>query len=157
MDAVCERAAVTAYSRLLGNSFAQLTGRPLLQGIDPTAPDFARALYNMPQPLVSHGTEADPIFRYANRAALDLWQMGWDAFTRLPSRLSAEADGDIQADRDRYLAQAARLGFVADYSGIRLSSTGKRFRISDTVLWTVTDTQGKRHGQAALIGRVEML
>ena len=143
--------AAADYARLLADSFQRVVGRALVAG------DPATALWTFPQPLVSHGTEADPVFRYANRAALTLWQIEWDAFTRLPSRLSAEADGDIQADRDRYLAQAARQGFVADYTGIRISAKGQRFRISDTVLWTVTDAQGKRHGQAALIGRVDRL
>jgi hypothetical protein len=46
---------------------------------------------------------------------------------------------------------------VDGYEGIRISATGRRFRIADTLLWTVTDAQGTRHGQAALIGRVTPL
>jgi hypothetical protein len=134
-----------AYARLLAESFARLTGRPLG---DP---------WGLSQPLVSHGTEDDPIFRYANPAALTLWEMDWESFTKLPSRLSAQDDPAIQTDRSAYLAQAAVKGFVSDYQGIRISATGRRFRIADTILWTVTDTTGIRHGQAALIGRVERL
>jgi class 3 adenylate cyclase len=143
--------AAADYARLLAESFARVVGRPLCSG------EPALALWNQPRPLVSHGTEADPIFRYANRAALTLWQMDWDAFTRLPSRLSAESAQDIQSDRDRYLSEAAARGFVESYAGIRISATGQRFRISETVLWTVSDALGRRHGQAALIGRVERL
>ena len=133
------------YARLLAESFERLTGRPLG---DP---------WGLSQPLVSHGTEDDPIFRYANPAALTLWEMDWDSFTKLPSRLSAQDDPAIQTDRSAYLAQAAVKGIVSDYQGIRISATGRRFRIAETILWTVTDLDGIRLGQAALIGRVERL
>jgi hypothetical protein len=134
-----------AYAALLAQSFQRLAGRAL------------HDIWTLPQPLVSHGTEADPVFRYANAAALTLWEMDWDSFTRLPSRLSAQDDPDIQIDRARYLAEAAARGWVENYQGIRISSTGRRFRIAETILWTVTDAQGLRHGQAALIGRVDLL
>lgn len=134
-----------AYARLLADSFTRLTGRPLG---DP---------WVLAEPLVSHGLEADPIFRYANPAALALWEMDWDRFTKLPSRHSAQDDPAIQTDRSTYLAQAAAKGWVSDYQGIRISATGRRFRIADTILWTVTDLSGTGHGQAALIGRVERL
>ena len=143
-----------AYAALLVSSFQRLTGRPLLSG-NPV--DLADALFHHPQPLVSHGVQADPVFRYGNAAALSLWQMGWDAFTCLPSRHSAQADPDIQSDRSALLARALQTGWVGDYSGIRISAKGQRFRISDTILWTVTDAAGTRHGQAALIGAVQML
>lgn len=42
--------------------------------------------------IVSHGTETDPVFWFANRAAQGLWEMDWARFTRTPSRLSAEPD-----------------------------------------------------------------
>lgn len=134
-----------AYAKLLADSFERLTGKALG---DP---------WGLSQPLVSHGTQADPIFRYANPAALTLWEMDWDRFTKLPSRLSAQDDPAIQTDRSAYLAQAAAKGFVSYYQGIRISATGRRFRIAETILWTVTDASGIRHGQAALIGRVERL
>lgn len=150
--------ATRAYARLLADSFARTVGRDLIPGYgamdDGT---LTAALRDMAAPLVSHGTEPDPIFRYANTAALTLWQMEWDPFTRLPSRRSAEAEPDIQGDRARLLKAALEKGWVSDYQGIRISAKGRRFLIRDTVLWTVTDKQGQRHGQAALIGRVDPL
>lgn len=41
---------------------------------------------------MSHGLEVDPVFNYANQCALDLFEMTWEDFIKLPSRLSAEAD-----------------------------------------------------------------
>jgi hypothetical protein len=136
-----------AYAALLSDSLFRLTGRVI--------PADAEQLFGYDLPLVSHGVQADPVFRYANRAALDLWGMDWATFTALPSRLSAEAEPDIQGDRQRLLQKALEQGYVNDYSGIRISANGHRFRISQTVLWNVLDQSGQRHGQAALIGRVE--
>lgn len=149
-----QTATVAAYSALLVDSFRRVTGRSFLGD---ATPDLAAALWQHPQPLVSHGTQADPVFCYANAAALRLWQMGWDDFTHLPSRRSAEAEPDIQSDRAALLAKALTAGYVADYRGIRISATGQRFEISETILWNVTDATGLRYGQAALIGAVAML
>lgn len=150
-----DSAATRAYARLLADSFRRMVGRDLTAGQDAMDnTELTAALRSMAQPLVSHGAEADPIFRYANDAALQLWEMDWSSFTRLPSRQSAEAEVGVQGDRSRLLAAALERGWVGDYEGIRISAQGKRFRIADTILWTVTDAAGERHGQAALIGRV---
>lgn len=145
---------VAAYNRLMANSFQRFTGQSILGMIDAARLsdiELAQAMFNAPRAIVSHGTEADPIFRYANAQALKLWEMDWDAFTRLPSRLSAEAAGDIQSDRDALLKAALTKGWVDNYAGVRISSTGKRFDIRNTVLWNVVDDTGVRHGQAAFI------
>lgn len=148
-----------ALARLLADSHRRMTGQGLLgPGPDPaTDAALAEALFHLNLPVVAHGTGEDPVFCYANAAALSLWEMEWDAFTRLPSRRSAEADPAVQADRDRHLAEALHRGWTAGYQGIRVSATGRRFRIRDTLLWTVTDRAGQHHGQAARIGRIERL
>lgn len=138
-----------AYAALLAESFHRQTGQ--------TLPDDPEGLWHHPQPLVSHGSQADPIFRYANQAALALWEMDWSSFTQLPSRLSAETDPEIQSDRTALLQAALAKGHVANYQGIRISAKGNRFAISNTILWTVTDAHGQPHGQAALIGHITPL
>jgi hypothetical protein len=134
-----------AYARLLAESFERLTGRPLGDA------------WTRPDPIVSHGTEADPVFRWANPAALALWEMDWDRFTRMPSRRSAADEPGVQQDRSHMLAKARETGWISSYRGLRVSATGRRFLIDDTVLWTVRDSAGAVQGQAALIGRVERL
>ncbi|MBG1231037.1 MEKHLA domain-containing protein [Aestuariivirga litoralis] len=165
-----------AFARLLAESFTHWTGRdlltlqmsvtpakagaPLQRAAQPAEPPLlsrdhaapAEALYTAPFALVAHGTEPDPIFCYANRAAQALWEMDWAAFTQLPSRMSAEPASAIQDDRNRLMAAALANGWIADYSGIRVSATGRRFEIRDTVLWNVVDGAGKRWGQAARVG-----
>ena len=145
---------VQAYNRLMAQSFQRFTQASILGETDTASlsdAELARAMFDAPQAIVSHGTEADPIFRYANAAALKLWEMDWADFIRLPSRLSAEATADIQSDRDTLLKAALAKGWVDDYSGIRISRTGRRFDIQKTVLWNVVDANDLRHGQAAFI------
>lgn len=149
-----DRPDVRAYNRLMAQSFERFTGTPIVaNALSLSDAALARAMFDAPQAIVSHGTEVDPVFRYANANALSLWEMGWDAFTRLPSRHSAEAQTDIQSDRDTLLKAALAKGFVDNYTGMRISATGQRFYIEDTVLWNVVAPDGHRHGQAAFIRR----
>lgn len=151
MTMPCEQPETIAYSRLLAHSFAHWTGQSMLDAAPDDDRDFARTLFHAPFALVSHGTQDDPIFRYANHSALHLWEMEWNEFTQLPSRQSAEPVSNIQDERQQLLKKALAAGCVNDYAGIRISKTGKRFEIQNTTLWNVVDAAGVRHGQAALI------
>ncbi|MEH2052558.1 MEKHLA domain-containing protein [Nostoc sp.] len=141
-----QQEAIILHSQYLINSFQHWTGNCLL---DANVSEFetAKALFEAPFVLVSHGTESDPIFNYGNRKALELWELSWEEFTKMPSRKSAEEVG--QEERDRLLSEAATKGFINNYSGIRTSSTGKRFYIEDTILWNILDEQNQHCGQAA--------
>ena len=55
------------------------------------------------------------------------------------------------------LYQVAEKGYVDKYSGVRISSSGKRFKIFDTIIWEVKDDEGKRVGQAATFPRWQWL
>lgn len=120
-------------------SFQHWTGKSLI--------DVPEALFEAPFVVVSHGTEPDPIFNYANRQALMLWEMDWETFTQMPSRKSAEPMS--QEARSRFLAQGKAQGYISDYRGIRISSTGKRFWIENVIVWTVLDELNQPSGQAA--------
>jgi hypothetical protein len=141
--------AVQEYSNYLADSFARLTGKTLPHS------DSAESLYHAPFVLVSHGIEADPVFRYGNLAAQKLWKISWEKFVIMPSRLSAEQDA--QEERQRLLQQAQTQGYVDHYQGIRIDSEGKRFRIKDCMLWNVTDVNNQRIGQAAVFDTWEWL
>lgn len=104
-------------------------------------------MFEAPGAIVSHGTQPDPIFNYANRRALHLWELDWDTFTQLPSRLSAEPMH--RDERAHMLAQLNTQGYVDHYQGIRISSQGQRFYIQQAVIWNVINDNGDRLGQAA--------
>jgi len=106
------------------------------------------ALWNAPRAIVAHGTEDDPVFFYGNRQALQLFEMSFDEFARLPSRLSAEPLA--REERARLLEKVTLQGYVDDYSGMRIARSGKRFMIADGAVWNLRDEAGVHHGQAAV-------
>lgn len=127
---------------LISDSFYRLTGEKLMDGDDVIA-----AMWEAPRVILAHGTEADPIFFYGNRMALTLFEVSAEELLRMPSRLSAEA---LQREiRESMLARVARDGYIADYSGVRISAAGKRFRIEQAIVWNLIDDEGQIHGQAA--------
>lgn len=134
-------------------SHRRLTGRDLLvPESGNTVPDAAWAA---PFVLVSHGTEPDPVLWYGNRTALDLWEMDWPTFTATPSRFTAEAPE--REERARLMAAVTSNGFIDDYAGIRISRTGRRFRIRKATVWNVQDDTGLRVAQAATFSEWEWL
>jgi hypothetical protein len=100
--------------------------------------------------VLAHNTDPDPRFIYANRAAQACFGYDWDEFTTLPSRLSAEPM--LREERQAILEKVARDGFITGYSGIRIAKSGRRFRISGTVIWQLIDQDGVLRGQAAMFG-----
>lgn len=128
---------------LIAESFARLLGRPLTA----EGPDPAQSLWTLPRVVLAHGTDTDPLFFYGNRLALDLFELTPEQLIVMPSRLSAEP---LRREaRAQLLVRVAENGFIDDYSGIRVSSSGRRFRIHDAVVWNLIDAGGQLHGQAA--------
>ncbi|PSR54732.1 MEKHLA domain-containing protein [Adhaeribacter arboris] len=142
------------HSALLAHSFKRVTGQTLLKGRF-TAEELAQNLYAAPFVLLSHGTQPDPLFNYANQMAQHLWEMSWSDFTQLPSRLSAEPVA--VAERQAMLEEARQKGFISNYNGVRISSTGKRFIIKKAILWNMYDGTGTYQGQAATFKEWEFL
>jgi MEKHLA domain len=154
VNEIWERPAVIAQTQTIARSLDHWTGRALLPGLfNPLG--LAKNIFAAPFVLVAHGTEADPVLNYGNAAALALWEMPWDEFTRTPSRLTAEAPN--RTERARLLAAVTAHGFIDDYSGIRISKTGSRFRIAQATVWNLLDERGAYAGQAAIFSRWEFL
>lgn len=128
---------------LMEDSFERSVGRRL-------TPEGRGAewLYDQsPAVVLAHNTAADPRFIYANRAAQACFEYSWEEFITLPSRLSAEAPD--RAERDRLLNTVAANGFIADYRGLRIAKSGRRFYIENAIVWDLLDRSGCRRGQAA--------
>lgn len=130
------------------SSHRRLTGRCLLDAEPSGEAALRQALWDAPRAIVAHGTEDDPVFFYGNRLALQLFEMSFEDFTRLPSRFSAEPLA--RAARAQLLERVARHGYVDDYAGVRIASSGKRFMISGGTVWNLVDEAGILHGQAAV-------
>jgi hypothetical protein len=134
---------------LIARSFHRLLGRPLVEGLDAHGSDaeVVAAMQDTSAVIVAHGTEPDPIFFYGNPAALQLFEATLEQFTSMPSRLSAEPM--LREERERLLARVRADGNIDDYSGVRISLGGRRFRIDRAIVWNLVDERGERRGQAA--------
>ena len=153
-DLIWKTDFVIAHTACLARSLKHCTGRDLLPDIR-DANELAQKVFAAPFVLVSHGTEFDPILNYGNRAALELWKMSWDELTQTPSRFTAEAPN--REERARLLAEVTRQGFIDNYSGVRISKSGQRFRIARATVWNLIAENGEPCGQAAMFDQWEFL
>jgi hypothetical protein len=136
---------------LLAESYRSLTGRELIPTELVGPVERARWLYRAPVFVASHDGAADPVFNYANLTAQSLFELDWPAFTSTPSRFTAEEPN--RAERARLLERVREHGFIDDYAGVRISKTGRRFRIENATVWSVSDDTGRIIGQAATFDR----
>jgi hypothetical protein len=149
MDAPPPIADVVEHVGLLISSYHRFTGRYLLSpGLNVN--ERVQALWDAPFVVASHDTQADPVFNYGNQAALTLFEMTREQFTSLPSRLSAEPM--LREERQALLERVRRFGFIDDYCGVRISASGRRFRIERATVWSLIDENGADRGQAVMFG-----
>jgi hypothetical protein len=134
------------WTQYLLDSYARLVKQELIirEGI---SQEQAERLFKSPFVVASHGLQADPILNFGNQAALDLWEMDWEQFIQTPSRLTAEPVN--REERARMLEQAKTHGYIADYRGVRISSSGKRFLVERATVWNIQKPDGTPLGQAA--------
>jgi hypothetical protein len=137
----------------LMNSFQYWFQRCLLD-VSGSPEKIAQAVFEAPFVLVSHGTEPDPIFNYGNRKALELWELSWEEFTRMPSKKTAQ--NIVHSERNKLLAETAAKGF-SKFSGVRITSTGRPFYIEDGTIWNLLDENHHYCGQAAVYSHYKFL
>ena len=139
------------HARRLVDSFKAVTGKDLIKLNKEKA--IGQQLFEAPFVVVSHNGADDPVLNYGNSIALNLWEMSWEGFTQTPSRQTAEPE--FRNDRAAMLQQAKDKGYFDNYTGIRISSSGKRFLIEKAIIWTVPSVEGsddprlQKAGQAA--------
>lgn len=135
------------HGRLLCSSYTHWTGKPLIADQDDPE-KLIHALFAAPFAIVSHGTEDDPVFNFGNKTALSLFELEWDQFIQTPSRESVEITN--KKERDKLMTRVSTEGYIDDYSGVRVSSSGKRFLIKNATIWNVVDEHDNYYGQAAM-------
>jgi len=140
--------------RRLLDSFRHWTGTDLVQQ-EQSPREQARALFYAPFVVLSHDSGSDPLLNYANEAGLHLFELTWEELIALPSRLTAEPLHRDQ--RARFLGRVTQHGYIEDYTGVRISRSGRRFLIEQATVWNVRDEQGAPYGQAATFSRWRFL
>jgi hypothetical protein len=138
--------ATEQHARMIINSYQRWTGKSLLDEANDSVNGFDQ-LFDAPIVILSHGLEPDPILNFGNLTALELWELDWETFTHTPSRLTAEPME--REERANFLKAVNEKGYVDNYTGVRISSTGRRFYIVRATVWNLTDDNGIIRGQAA--------
>ena len=123
---VWQQPEIIDWIQIVTKSYRDLFGKSLIDSVDKPE-KLSQTLFYAPFVLVSHDTQANPIFNYGNQTALQLWSLSWDEFIQTPSSQSAEAV--VREERAIMLKQAKEQGYIENYEGIRISSQGKRFVI----------------------------
>lgn len=155
MSLPIDRGALEQPTRLILSNYRLLFGRNLVE-VRPGEDDMQR-LFDAPFAVLSalgpFGT--DHVFNYANRQALGLFDYAWDELMGKPS--SASAEPVHRDERRRLLDEVGKHGFIENYSGIRISQTGRRFRIKNATVFNLLDDGGGYVGQAATFADYEYL
>ena len=155
MDAWTDnRDFILKHGSLLLRSYRRWTGRDLIEPCGDEVWD-AKTLFEADFTVVSAGADAEQILNYGNATALRLWEMDWATLTATPSKQTAEPVH--QDERAGFLRRVREKGFIDDYSGIRISSRGRRFRIQKATVWNLVDESGLHLGQAATFSNWDFL
>ncbi len=153
-DVIWMRSQVIDWSQILLDSFYYFLGYQLISR-ELSKEVQSQSLFEAPFVVASHGIQEDPILNYGNKMALELWSMTWEEFTQTPSRLTAEPMN--REKRQIILQQVAQQGYIDNYSGVRISSTGTRFLIKKTIIWNLVNSLEHKCGQAATFAHWTML
>jgi len=132
----------SVWERRIAEGYRRAEGRDLA---------VADELYAHPWAVLCHDTGPDPLFVYANLTAQRLWERPLTQFVGWPSRFTAPEE-----ERAARAAALREGDVVRGYQGVRISASGRRFRISDAMIFTVTQ-DGLVVGQAAVVPRWEYL
>jgi hypothetical protein len=132
--------------QVMARSYKKLLGKDLVPPHD-DGTIVADRIFQHNAVVLAHNIFADPQFIFANQTAMNLWEMSWNEIVGMPSRLSAEPD--FRQDREHLLERVRQFGYIDNYSGIRISKSGKRFLIENAVVWNLYGDNEERIGQAA--------
>jgi hypothetical protein len=143
------------FIRRVLDAFARVTGQELLAGTGSDAAGPGHGCYFGDFALLTHRGDAAATLNYGNARALALWECDWEAFTAMSSRDTAPAQG--RAAREVMMDRVLSRGFVAGYSGERVSRTGRRFLIQDATVWRLRDKDCTPFGVAAFVPRFTYL
>lgn len=136
------------------NSLEKATGKSLYERLCVASPREVHS--NDKYCVLSHGTQADPIYCYFNRAALDLFQWSEDKVYHLPSRYSAP-EGKVRQERQQVLQQPQITEALHIDTAVRQNSHGQLFTIHDLIYYNVYNDQGDLVGQTAVFDRRQVV
>lgn len=147
MKEIWQKPEIITWTQNLLDSYEKRLGQALISRKSHLE-EQAKMLFFAPFVVVSHDTQSDPIFNYGNQTTLHLWEITWEELIKIPSRKTVK-DNISEVERAKMLQQAKEKGYIDHYQGIRITSTGKIFKINNAIVWNITNPQGTYLGQAA--------
>lgn len=152
MIRIWEKPEIINWTQIILDSYYQLLGKEL---IDRNGDELTQAknVFYADKVIYSHDTQSDPIYNYSNEKGLKLWEMDWETLTKTPSRTTTEPL--LREERQKLLEETITKGYITNYQGIRISSTGKKYLIKDITVWNLKDKSDKFCGQAATFSQWE--
>ncbi len=150
---IWQKPEVITQSLRIINSFSHWFKKDLIN-TNGTDLEIAERLFKADVAVLSHTNQQEPIYNYGNGLALQFWELNWESLIKLPSRSTAEAI--VQKERDRILQSCKNNGF-STWEGVRISSTGKRYLITNGLLWNLLDENNQFCGQAATYNQWKLL
>ncbi|WP_017295202.1 MEKHLA domain-containing protein [Geminocystis herdmanii] len=154
MIEIWQKPEIIAWTQIILNSYTQLLGEELINR-ERDELTQSQNLFYADKVVYSHDTQSDPIYNYSNKKGLELWEMDWETLTKTPSRTTTQPL--LREERQQLLRETMTKGYIKNYQGIRVSSSGKKYLIKDITVWNLTDKNGKFCGQAATFSQWEKL
>ena len=139
---------------ILGN-LQRWTGKNLIREYGFSLDKLGERVFNADFYLLSHTNASDPILNYANRKALELWEVTWEELITMPSSKTAKPVD--RQERSAMLDRVSADNYFDGYRGIRISKTGKEFYISDGIIWNLLINNDELYGQAAWFKSIELI
>ncbi|MBL1209102.1 MEKHLA domain-containing protein [Geminocystis sp. GBBB08] len=155
MNNIWEKKEIIIWTQIILNSYEKLLKKPLITRINIDEITQAKNLFNADFVVLSHNNNQDPLYNYGNQKALMLWEMSWEELIKTPSKNTTQPIS--REEREALLQEANLKGYITNYGGVRISSTGKKYYIKDIILWNLTDNEDKFCGQAATFSQWEEL
>jgi hypothetical protein len=140
---------------LMLDNLKRWTSYDLVQDAGFSQENLGEQIFNSNLYILSHNGAPDPILNYGNKKVLELWEVSWEELTSMYARNTAKLD-DQQA-REDMMRKAKEQNYVSNYNGIRISKTGREFRILEGTIWNLFTNNGNPYGQAAWFKKVEFL
>lgn len=155
MEEIWQKSEIISWTQIILNSYEKLLKKSLITRIHNDKITEAKNLFHADFVVLSHNKNQDPMYNYGNQKALNLWEMSWETLLKTPSKNTTEPIS--REEREALLKEANLKGYISNYGGIRISSTGKRYYIKDIILWNLTDHENNFCGQAATFSQWQKL
>lgn len=154
MQDIWQKPEIVTWSQIILNSYQRLLGKELINR-NSNPQEEAKQLFYAPMVVLSHSSNSDPLYNYANLQGLKLWEMTWEQLITTPSKSTTEPM--LREEREKLLAETTTKGYITNYQGIRVSRTGKKYKIKDVIVWNLTNEEDQYCGQGATFSRWECL